>query len=66
MRLTDDDSGIIRQEWIAECVRRGAFLTNHHNLFINCAMSDEDIDLTFDIADEAFTAVRRNHPEMFN
>jgi hypothetical protein len=29
-------------------------------------MSDEDIDLTFDIADEAFTAVRRNHPEMFN
>jgi glutamate-1-semialdehyde 2,1-aminomutase len=66
MRLTDDDSGIIHQEWIAECVRRGAFLTNHHNLFINCAMSDEDIDLTFDIAHEAFTAVRRNHPEMFN
>lgn len=66
MRLTDDDSGIIHQEWVAECVRRGVFFTNHHNLFINCALTDQDIDYTFEIAHEAFLAVRRNHPEMFN
>ena len=66
MRLTDDDSGIIHQEWIAEYKRRGAFLTNHQNLFINCTISDEDIYLTFDIAHEEFTEVRRQHLEMSN
>lgn len=65
MRLTDDESGIIHQEWVAECVRRGVFFTNHHNLFINCAMSDEDIEYTFEIAHDAFNAVRKNHPEMY-
>lgn len=54
MRLEDDDSGMLHQEFIGQCVRRGAFFTNHHNLFMNCAVSDEDIHHTLDIADEAF------------
>ena len=61
MRLTDDESGVLHQAWVAECVRRGAFFTNHHNLFINCAMTDADIEKTWEIADDAFRAVRKNH-----
>lgn len=61
MRLTDDDSGLLHQEWVAACVRRGAFFTNHHNLFINCAMTDEDIEHTFEIAEDAFKEVRAKH-----
>lgn len=33
-------------------VRRGVYMTNHHNHFINYALSDADIDETVEIADE--------------
>lgn len=64
MRITDDDSLLLHQEWVAECVKRGVFFTNHHNLFINCALSDEDINFTLEVADDAFKAVKKNHPEL--
>lgn len=57
MRLEEDDSGMLHQEFIGQCVRRGAFFTNHHNLFMNCAVSDEDIRHTLEIAEEAFDAL---------
>lgn len=63
MRIANDNSLMLHQEWVAECVRRGVFFTNHHNLFINCAITDEDIALTHEIADEAFKAVKMRHPE---
>ena len=63
MRLADDDSLMLHQEWIAECVRRGVFFTNHHNHFINASLSDDDIAETVDIAREAFEIVRNRHPE---
>lgn len=43
LRLADDDSLMIHQQWIAECVKRGIFLTSHHNHFINAALTAEDI-----------------------
>ena len=64
MRITNDDSLTLHQEWVSECVRRGAFFANHHNLFINCALSDEDIKLTHEIADESFKVVKNNHKEI--
>lgn len=64
MRLEDDGSQMLHQEWIAECVKRGAYFTNHHNMFICCAMSDEDIRYTCEVADEAFRVVRARHPEL--
>ena len=64
MRIGNDDSLSLHQEWIAECVRRGAFFTNHHNLFVNCALSEADINRTHEIADEAFKAVKAKHPEI--
>lgn len=65
MRIDNDDSLMLHQEWVAECVKRGAFFTNHHNLFMNCAVTDDDIKLTHEIADEAFKVVKARHPELF-
>ncbi len=61
LRIADDPTLLLHQEWIAECVRRGVFFTNHHNHFINAALSDEDIKETVEIADEAFSVVRDRH-----
>jgi len=58
LRVADDDSLMLHQKWVAECVSRGLFITSHHNHFINAALSDEDIKLAIDIADDAFAAVR--------
>jgi len=64
MRITNDDNLILHQEWVAECVQRGVFFANHHNLFINCAMTDADISFTLDVAEEAFKVVKERHPEI--
>jgi glutamate-1-semialdehyde 2,1-aminomutase len=48
---------MLHQRWIAEMVKRGVYLTNHHNHFINSAMSDEDIQTTIEVADEAFAVL---------
>ena len=58
LRLADDDSLFIHQDWIQECVKRGVFFAGHHNHFINAALSDEDINRTLEIADEAFKTIR--------
>ena len=58
LRLADDPSLRLHQAWIAECVKRGVFFTNHHNHFINAALTDEDIAETIEIADEAFLALQ--------
>ncbi|MGM9642162.1 MAG: aminotransferase class III-fold pyridoxal phosphate-dependent enzyme [Eubacteriales bacterium] len=61
LRIADDPSLMLHQEWIAECVKRGVFFTNHHNHFINAALSDEDIKETIEIADEAFSVIKKRH-----
>ena len=63
MRLNNDYTTMVHQEWVAECVKRGVFFTSHHNHFINAALSDEDIQFTLDVADEAYKAVRENRPD---
>ncbi len=57
LRIANDDSLMLHQEWIAECVSRGLFLASHHNHFINAAVTDEDIKLAIDIAEDAFGVV---------
>ena len=57
LRIADDPTLMLHQAWIAECVRRGVFFTNHHNHFINASLTDADIQETLEIADEAFAAV---------
>ena len=59
LRLADDDSLMLHQKWIAECVSRGLFLASHHNHFLNAAIGDEEIALALDIADDAFDAIKK-------
>ena len=44
--------------WTAENSLKGVYLTNHHNHFINCAITEKDIDFALDVADQAFKAVK--------
>ena len=59
LRLADDPTLQLHQAWVAECVKRGVYFTNHHNHFINAALSEDDIRTTIEIADEAFSVVAR-------
>ena len=59
LRLADDPSLALHQAWIAECQKRGVYFTNHHNHFINAALTDEEIAETVEIAGEAFAALRQ-------
>lgn len=64
LRLGNDyPSTILHQEWVAECVKRGVFFTSHHNHFVCYALSDDDIQYTWEVADEAYKIVRKNHPD---
>ena len=62
LRIADDSSMILHQEWIAECVKRGVFFATHHNHFLNYAMTDEIIAETLTVDEEAFYVVRKRHP----
>lgn len=64
LRIANDDSLMLHQEWIAECVSRGLFLASHHNHFINAAITDADVSLAVDIAEDAFSVVAARHPEL--
>lgn len=64
LRIANDDSLMLHQEWVAECVSRGLFITSHHNHFINAALTDEDIALAVDIAEDAFSVVAKRHHEI--
>lgn len=61
LRLADDDSLFIHQDWIQECVKRGIFFAGHHNHFINASLTEEDIKYTLEVADEAFKAIRAKY-----
>jgi len=61
LRLADDPSLMLHQEWVAECVKRGVYFTNHHNHFINASLTDEDIAETVAVTDEAFSVIKDRH-----
>ena len=64
LRIANDDSLLIHQDWIAECVNRGLFLASHHNHFINASLTHEDIKEAIAIAEDAFKATKKLHPEI--
>jgi glutamate-1-semialdehyde 2,1-aminomutase len=43
--------------WVAECIKRGAYLLPYHNNFVSVAHTDEDLERTWAIADQAFAAL---------
>lgn len=58
LRIADDDSLLIHQDWVQEMVHRGIYITSHHNHFMNASLTDEDIERTLEVADDAFKAIR--------
>ena len=65
LRIANDDSLFLHQDWVQEMVSRGIFITSHHNHFINASLTEDDIKYTIDVAEDAFNAVRKRHPEAF-
>jgi glutamate-1-semialdehyde 2,1-aminomutase len=63
MSIPSDDSLRSMQTFSSECARRGVFFTSHHNHFINCSLTDDDIARTLEVADEAFDVVAKTHPK---
>lgn len=64
LRIANDDSLVMHQEWVSEMVSRGIYIASHHNHFMNASLSDKDIKHTIDVADECFKIVAKNHPEI--
>ncbi len=64
LRVANDDNLMLHQEWVAECVSRGLFITSHHNHFLNAAVGDEEVRLAGEIAEDAFAVVAARHPEL--
>jgi glutamate-1-semialdehyde 2,1-aminomutase len=60
-RIVGDDAERmpLTAEWGAECTRRGAFMAPFHNGFVSTAHTEEDLNLTGEIAAEAFAAIRK-------
>jgi len=65
LRITNDPSLMLHQEWCAECTKRGAYFTSHHNWFISTAHRDKDLKQTWDIADESFKAIKKKYKDEF-
>ncbi len=65
LRITNDDSNMLHQEWCGECTRRGAFFTSHHNWFISTAHTDEIIKRTLEIADDAFKVIKKKYGDEY-
>ncbi|HDP79317.1 MAG TPA: aminotransferase class III-fold pyridoxal phosphate-dependent enzyme [Spirochaetes bacterium] len=61
LRITDDESLMLHQEWCGECTKRGAYFTSHHNWFITTAHTDQDIKKTLAIADDAFKVIKKRY-----
>ncbi len=56
-RIAGEGGSRVHNAWIAECVKRGAYLLNYHNNFVSCAHDEDDLQQTLNIADEAFTSM---------
>lgn len=57
-RITNDQDSTLHYDWIARCVKRGAYLLPYHNHFICAAHTDTDIKETLEIANAAFLSMK--------
>lgn len=55
----------LHADWISECVQRGAYFLDYHNHFISTAHNEKDIQRTWDIADDAFKAVKKKYGDQY-
>jgi glutamate-1-semialdehyde 2,1-aminomutase len=55
----------LHADWISECVQRGAYFLDYHNHFISTAHMEDDTQRTWDIAEDAFKALREKYGMQF-
>ncbi|MDJ0765916.1 MAG: aminotransferase class III-fold pyridoxal phosphate-dependent enzyme [Myxococcota bacterium] len=60
-KIIDDPSLMLHQDICGESTRRGAFFASHHNWYITTEHTDEDIQRTLDIFDDAIKAVKKQN-----
>lgn len=65
LRITNDSTMMLHQDWCSECTKRGAYFTSHHNWFLSTAHSDSDIKKTIEIAHDAFKVVKKKYGDRF-
>ena len=56
-RIVGDGGFPLHERWVAECVKRGAYLLSYHNAFVSTAHTEADVKQTWEIADQAFAAL---------
>ncbi len=66
MRIANDNTLLMHQEFCSECAKRGVFFASHHNHFINCSLTDKDIEDTLVVVAEAMKIVAKNNPDKLN
>ena len=54
-------SASMHRFFIAECVKRGVYLTNYNNMFTCYAMTEEDVKFSLEVADEAYKVVKASN-----
>ncbi len=60
LRIINDPTLNLHQDWCAEVTRRGAFFSSHHNWFMSYAHNEDDHKKTLEIVDEAFSVIKKN------
>lgn len=60
LNVSDDPDDFLKQKLIGEIVKRGVFMTNHHNHFINCSLKQEDIDFIANVVEDACKVITKN------
>ncbi|HIA48248.1 MAG TPA: aminotransferase class III-fold pyridoxal phosphate-dependent enzyme [Candidatus Hydrogenedentes bacterium] len=58
LRALHEDGISFHRALCGECTRRGLFMTSHHNLFVSAAHTDEDVQKTWDIFEDALVALK--------
>ena len=65
VRITNDPSNMLHQEWCAECTARGVFFTSHHNWFVSTAHTEKDIQKTWNIVDDVCKLLKKKYGDAF-
>jgi glutamate-1-semialdehyde 2,1-aminomutase len=59
LRSVHEEGIEFHQKLCGECTRRGLFLTSHHNLFVSAAHTEEDIQRSWEIFEDALVSLKK-------
>ncbi len=59
MNVADDPDDFLKQKLVGEIVKRGVFMTSHHNHFMNCSLKEEDLDYIANVTEDACKSLKQ-------